>query len=107
MHHLANKAELFSPPWIWEQPGVKRFFTADEHKKIKSALHCQDDSEEEGQLDLDCKPVLKKIEILLDHFWKLCTHLYHPGPDLAYNEISTSVPCFADENGFDGGSIMV
>ena len=36
LHHTANEAELFSPHWIWERPGVKLFFTADEHKQIKS-----------------------------------------------------------------------
>jgi hypothetical protein len=88
LHHTANEAELFSPHWVWERPGVKRFFTSGEHKQIKAALHCQSDGEEVGVTDLDGKPMLKKIGILLDHFRKRCTQMYHPGADLAYDEIS-------------------
>ncbi len=61
---------------------------ADEPKLIKAALHFQSDGEQAGVTDLDCKPMLKKIWILLDHFRKLCTQKYHQGADLAYNEIS-------------------
>eukprot|EP00961_Rhodomonas_salina_P079186 1064492-Rhodomonas_salina.1 len=86
----ANEEEVFSTHWIWVRPGVKNFFSRDEHKMIKAGLHCQDDEKmrAEGVLDCEGRPVLKKIGFLMDHTGKNCSRHYYPGADIAYDEIS-------------------
>jgi hypothetical protein len=57
---------------------------------MKAGLHCQTDSEESGQLD---RNMLRKIGALQEQIQEACQLLpvYHPGPDLAYNEISVQM----------------
>eukprot|EP00961_Rhodomonas_salina_P194055 2619871-Rhodomonas_salina.1 len=93
LHKTANEDELFSVHWIWRRPAVKVFFSCNEHSTIKVALHCQDDAHclADGVEDCEGRPVLKKISFLMDHIAKKCRDMYHPGPDIAYYEISVQM----------------
>ncbi len=69
VHKTTIEEELFSTHWLFHRPLVNHFFSWDEHRQIKAALHCQDDSKCVVQDVLDCegRPVLKKIGVLMDH----------------------------------------
>eukprot|EP00961_Rhodomonas_salina_P189459 2556122-Rhodomonas_salina.1 len=88
LHKTAGEREVFSRHWLYVLPCIQHFFNSEEHECIKAALHCQQAEEEAGVEAIDGKPQLHKICFLLDHISTKCTWLYHPGPDITYNEIS-------------------
>jgi len=90
LHKTASEEELFSTHWIWRRPAVNAFFSRDEHRHIKAALHCQDDDQmvARGITDVEGRPVIRKIGQLMDYIAKKCRELYSPGPDIAHDEIS-------------------
>eukprot|EP00961_Rhodomonas_salina_P169206 2280048-Rhodomonas_salina.1 len=93
LHKTTNEDELFSTHWIWERPSVSRFFSRDEHRRIKAALHCQDYAEMERNDVQDCegRPVLCKIGFLMDHMTKKCSKHYWPGTDIVHKPIGAGI----------------
>ena len=84
-----SERELWSTNWMLHRPCLSlRFFTRDQHVMIKNAIHAQEDGEEAGKTDLEGRPMLKKIGILLEQARKNWRMHWVPHPDIAYDEIT-------------------
>ena len=64
MQKTANEEEVWSTHWLWERPGVKKFFTYKEHKAMKASLHCQNEQETKRD-DPDGRPMIRKCGFLM------------------------------------------
>ena len=87
MQKTANEEEVWSTHWLWERPGVKKFFTYKEHKAMKASLHCQNEQETKRD-DPDGRPMIRKCGFLMQRMRWNCRRHYFPHADIAYDEVS-------------------
>ncbi len=85
MHKTSGEEELWSTHWLWERPAVKCLFSFREYKTLN--LHVQNAGEEIGAINMDRKPMLRKIRFLMACVWNKCKLHYHLGPDIALDEV--------------------
>eukprot|EP00961_Rhodomonas_salina_P293138 3933500-Rhodomonas_salina.1 len=89
MQKTALEEEMWSRDPLLHQPVLSQsFFTRDEHTTMKAALHCQGDHEQEGEVDCDGKPMLRKIGKLYEMARSNWHKHYIPRADIAYYEIT-------------------
>eukprot|EP00961_Rhodomonas_salina_P065618 881928-Rhodomonas_salina.1 len=66
LHKTQNEEELWSTHWAFQRPAAKRFMTFAQFKVMKAALHAQNEGKAQGVTDMDGKPVLSKIGIIME-----------------------------------------
>ena len=89
LSHDGPIRDFWSISWIYSRTVSSSLMSRDRFEQIRSALHAQEDGEEDpgnGQGNHPGTGRLKKIGILLDMFLHASRDAYFPGPNMAIDE---------------------